>query len=48
VQGGSTIHVDLATSRSQELDLKAGEVVHVSPRRVRVFLPETAEPDYSI
>jgi sulfate transport system ATP-binding protein len=47
-ESGLPLHVDLATSRSAELDLKSGEIVHVSPRRVRVFLPEAEAPDYSI
>jgi len=44
---GSPIHVELSTARSGELALKAGDTVHVSPRKVRVFLP-ALEPDYSI
>jgi sulfate transport system ATP-binding protein len=48
VHDGSALHVDLTTSRSRELELKSGDVVRVSPRRVRVFLPEAAAPDYSI
>jgi sulfate transport system ATP-binding protein len=34
------IHVDVSPSRYAELSLKAGDVVYVSPRRVRVFLPD--------
>jgi sulfate transport system ATP-binding protein len=37
------LNVDLSPNRSAELGLKAGDAVFVSPRRVRVFLP-----DYSI
>jgi sulfate transport system ATP-binding protein len=39
------IQVDLTPARYAELDLKAGDMVYVSPRRVRVFVPE---PEYSI
>ncbi len=48
VRTGSPLRVDLTTGRSGELDLKAGETVYVSARRVRVFLPEPQAPDYSI
>jgi sulfate/thiosulfate transport system ATP-binding protein len=34
------LHVDLSPTRSTELGLKPGDSVFVSPRRVRVFLPE--------
>jgi len=34
--------VDLAHARHQELELRAGETVYVSPRRVRVFVPDYA------
>jgi sulfate transport system ATP-binding protein len=34
------IHVDVSPSRYAELSLKAGDVVYVSPRRVRVFVPD--------
>jgi sulfate/thiosulfate transport system ATP-binding protein len=40
---GLEIMVDLPPARSAELRLKKGDFVYVSPRRVRVFLP-----DYSI
>jgi sulfate transport system ATP-binding protein len=33
------INVELTAERYAELDLKTGETVHVSPRRVRVFVP---------
>jgi sulfate transport system ATP-binding protein len=34
------IHVDVSPDRYAELALKPGDTVYVSPRRVRVFLPE--------
>ena len=37
---GSPVHVDLTPDRYAALDLREGDVVYVSPRRVRVFLPE--------
>ncbi len=37
---GSPVHVDLTPDRYAALDLHEGDVVYVSPRRVRVFLPE--------
>jgi sulfate transport system ATP-binding protein len=44
------LNVDLSLSRYTELGLKAGDTVHVSPRRVRVFLTEeeAAPVDYAI
>jgi sulfate transport system ATP-binding protein len=45
---GRPIHVDLSTARSGELALKAGDTVQVAPRKVRVFMPDDAAPDYSI
>jgi sulfate transport system ATP-binding protein len=42
---------ELTNERFAELALKAGDTVHVSPRRVRVFMPDAAEasqPEYSI
>jgi sulfate transport system ATP-binding protein len=39
---------ELTAERSAELSLKSGETVHVSARRVRVFTPEPAQPEYSI
>jgi sulfate transport system ATP-binding protein len=42
IEHGFNIQADISHDRSQELDLKAGDVVHVAPRRVRVFVPETA------
>ena len=43
---GVTVQVDLSHERQAELRLKAGDTVYVAPRKVRVFVPETA--DYSI
>jgi sulfate transport system ATP-binding protein len=34
------IHVDMSPSRYAELSLKPGDEVYVSPRRVRVFMPD--------
>jgi sulfate/thiosulfate transport system ATP-binding protein len=34
------IHVDMSPSRYAELSLKTGDEVYVSPRRVRVFMPD--------
>jgi sulfate transport system ATP-binding protein len=34
------VHVELSPGRSEELKLVPGETVYVSPRRVRVFVPE--------
>jgi sulfate transport system ATP-binding protein len=43
---GSPVHVELTPDRYAALELREGEVVYVSPRRVRVFLPTL--PEYSI
>ncbi len=40
VRDGQLIHVELTPERYAELGLKSGDTVHVSPRRVRVFVPE--------
>ena len=37
---GLDIHVDLTPDRLAELRLQRGDAVYVSPRRVRVFVPE--------
>jgi sulfate/thiosulfate transport system ATP-binding protein len=37
------INAEITAERFAELRLKSGDTVHVSPRRVRVFVP-----DYSI
>jgi sulfate/thiosulfate transport system ATP-binding protein len=42
VDGERSITVDLTHDRHQELDLQQGETVYVSPRRVRVFVPDYA------
>ena len=39
-EGGADIQVDLPFERFLELDLKLGEQVYVSPKRVRVFSPD--------
>jgi sulfate transport system ATP-binding protein len=39
---GLVIHVDVSLSRYAELELKVGDAVYVSPRRVRVFVPDYA------
>jgi sulfate transport system ATP-binding protein len=41
---GSDIQVELSADRYAELQLRAGEVVFVSPKRIRVFM----EPEYVI
>ena len=43
VDGGGTMEAELTRERFQELALKAGERVHVKPRKLQVFLE-----DYSI
>ena len=43
LDGGGTMEAELTRERFQELDLKAGEQVHVKPRKLQVFLE-----DYSI
>jgi sulfate transport system ATP-binding protein len=42
---GKVIHADISPERHAALQLRAGDMVRVSPRRVRVFEPE---PDYVI
>ena len=42
-ENDAVIHIDVSLARFAELDLRAGDLVHVSPRRIRVF-----EPDYVI
>jgi sulfate transport system ATP-binding protein len=39
-ESGDVIHVEISPDRSAELDLQAGGTVYLSPRRVRVFIPE--------
>lgn len=43
---GVELHVELSLDRYAELSLQTGETVYVSPRRVRVFVPEA--PEYTI
>jgi sulfate/thiosulfate transport system ATP-binding protein len=43
VESGQLVNAEISAERFAELRLKAGDVVFVSPRRVRVFMP-----DYSI
>ncbi|MGD9645959.1 MAG: sulfate/molybdate ABC transporter ATP-binding protein [Pirellulales bacterium] len=50
---GLEIQVELNVERCAALALRPGEVVHVSPRRVRVFVPDelaadAAAPEYAI
>lgn len=42
VDFGVVVYVDVSPERYAELHLKAGDSVYVSPRRVRVFVPEYA------
>jgi sulfate transport system ATP-binding protein len=37
---GIAINVNVSPERYEELSLRTGETVHVSPRRARVFMPE--------
>ena len=39
-QFGVELNVELSLERYSELALKVGDEVHVSPRKVRVFVPE--------
>jgi sulfate transport system ATP-binding protein len=49
VDNGTLMTAELTSERFAELALKSGELVHVSPRRVRVFVPEELkQPEYSI
>jgi sulfate transport system ATP-binding protein len=49
VDTNTLITAELTSERYAELGLKSGETVHVSARRVRVFVPEaTPQPEYSI
>jgi sulfate transport system ATP-binding protein len=38
------VNAELTAERFAELNLKSGDLVHVSPRRVRVFMPEQTQP----
>jgi sulfate transport system ATP-binding protein len=42
LDSGAVIQVDVTPERFAELGLEAGRTVYVSPRRVRVFVPESA------
>jgi sulfate transport system ATP-binding protein len=42
LESATVIHVDVSPGRYAELALKPGDTVYVSPRRVRVFVPEYA------
>lgn len=44
-EDGRTVQVELSPDRAMELSLRSGEVVHVVPKRVRVFVPVD---DYAI
>jgi sulfate transport system ATP-binding protein len=46
-EGELPVHVDLSPDRLAELALKAGDLVYVAPRKVRVFVPDYT-PDYAI
>lgn len=37
---GVSLNVELSLERYEELGLKIGDTVYVSPRKVRVFVPE--------
>jgi sulfate transport system ATP-binding protein len=39
-QSGAVIHVEISPGRYAELDLRAGDTVYLSPRRVRIFMPD--------
>jgi sulfate transport system ATP-binding protein len=46
---GIGMHVELSADRYAELNVRPGDSLYVSPRRVRVFVPEAAEvPEYVI
>lgn len=45
---GMGLNVELTAQRYATLGLKHGDTVYVSPQRVRVFVPENAEPEYVI
>jgi sulfate transport system ATP-binding protein len=45
---GLELNVDLAAERFDELGLALGESVYVSPKKVRVFVPNYIPPDYVI
>ncbi|HEY4309807.1 MAG TPA: sulfate/molybdate ABC transporter ATP-binding protein [Pirellulales bacterium] len=46
---GVGMHVELSAERYAELNFRPGDLLYVSPRRVRVFVPEGADlPDFVI
>ncbi|HVU89527.1 MAG TPA: sulfate/molybdate ABC transporter ATP-binding protein [Pirellulales bacterium] len=46
---GVGLHVELSAERYADLNVKAGDSLYVSPRRVRVFVPDGADvPEYVI
>lgn len=46
-ESGQGIYAELSADRFAELQLVPGDRVHVTPRRVRVFVPDL-QPEYSI
>jgi sulfate transport system ATP-binding protein len=42
VDDGTTLSVEISPERYRELDLKAGDLVYITPRRARVFVPQYA------
>jgi sulfate transport system ATP-binding protein len=42
LEGNSPVNVEVSTTRLAELNLCAGETVHVAPRKVHVFVPDFA------
>jgi sulfate transport system ATP-binding protein len=40
VEGGRALHVEIGPQRREELRLRHGDTVYVTPRRARVFVPE--------
>ena len=44
-EGGSELHVDLPSAAARQLGLQSGEAVSITPRHIRVFLPD---PEYVI
>ena len=44
-EGGSELHVDLPSAAARQLGLQSGGAVSITPRHVRVFLPD---PEYVI
>ena len=43
LDSGLLVNAEITGERFAELDLKSGDTVHVSPRRVRVFIPEQSQ-----